>query len=230
MVDFMHFRSACKRQLTAAEFAAADALYVRAYQHTRRHLPSDADSADAAEILRQLFSDVRTPAAASIVARACQAAALGEHSKLLKIALDQIPYLVSQAAHRSLSPAEMRRVRKIHEPWKAASIVLSDAGLSNDDTLALTMGDVSPDGTIATVDSLSTEARLHVRAQHYSRRGNAAGRDEQFIPNPPRAVRDALFAARRDLGLPLHLPRFREGRGQDRWEQMLGVTIMAVNA
>ncbi|MCF6733632.1 hypothetical protein [Blastococcus sp. KM273129] len=215
-VDFPLFRATCRRLLSPQEFRQVDNAYVFAFRSARAILTGDLTEAEVIEFLRIQMAIVVNPAHAATIIRACQAAAF-VNGILLKIDLSSLGYFIADATHRRLTGDELRLVRRLYAPWKAAAVVLTDAEHSIDQLLALQLSDVTETGAVATADGpvpLCDEGRLHLRALRFERLAEEAKRrtaatTRLFTSEAP-AIRTALHAARRDLGLPLTIPRWRD--------------------
>ena len=228
-VDFPLFRASCRQLLTTEDFRTVDGTYTFAFRSARAVLADEVTTAAAIEFLRIQMAAVANPAHATTILRACQAAAF-TNGILLKLDLAGLGYFIANAAHRDLTPDELRLLRRINTPWKAAAVVLTDAGMSIDQIRALHLTDIDEAGGLTDTDvnaRLRDEGRLHLRALRQQRvaeeNGNLAGR--RLVPAEDRAIRTALYNARRDLGIPLDISRWRSGAKKDPFEADLGLSV-----
>lgn len=228
-VDFPLFRATCRRVLSDEDFQVVDSAYTFAYRSARAILAEDISTADVIAFLRIQMAAVVNPAQATTILRACQAAAF-TNGLLIKLDLLGLGLFIANAAHRNLTPDELRLLRRINSPWKAAAAVLTDAGLSIDQIRQVQITDVTDTG--APCDSqlngrLRDEGRLHLRALRLQRLAEqAAGdRNTRLFTSEDRAIRTALYTARRDLGIPLDIPRWRSGAKNDPYEADLGLSV-----
>ncbi|MCF6507471.1 hypothetical protein E9549_08620 [Blastococcus sp. MG754426] len=219
-VDFPLFRATCRRLLSPEEFRQVDNAYVFAFRSARAILTGDLTEAETINFLRVQLASVVNPAHAATILRACQAAAF-VNGILLKIDLSSLGYFIADATHRRLTGDELRLVRRLYAPWKAAAVVLTDAQLSIEQLLTLQVSDVTDTGAVTAAGTpvpLCDEGRLHLRALRFQRCAEEAKRrtaatTRLFTSEAP-AIRTALHAARRDLGLPLTIPRWRDATGK----------------
>jgi hypothetical protein len=228
-VDFPLFRASCQHLLTAEEFRTVDGAYTFAFRSARAVLAGNVTTGAVIEFLRIQMAAVANPAHATTIIRACQAAAF-TNGIMLKLDLAGLGYFIANANHRALTPDELRLLRRINTPWKAAAVVLTDAGMSIDQIRALRITDLDETGGLADTgvnSRLRDEGRLHLRALRLQRRaeedGEPAGR--RLVPAEDRAIRSALYNARRDLGIPLDISRWRSGAKKDPFEADLGLSV-----
>ena len=155
--DFPTFRAACRRRLTASQFAAVDHHYRETFNQTREWLLRHPD-------LRELAED---EAASQLRRSVCASANAGE--TLVKLRAAQAAYFVSgflvrlnrtrsrgrtwtatsppDVAAEGLTRAGADRARRAAAPWNACALALWKTGSVSFGAMArLCVGDVAEDG------------------------------------------------------------------------------------
>lgn len=227
--DFPVFRATCRRLLNPTEFMKVDSAYTFAFRSGRAIVDADVTTKDVTSFLRVQLAAAVNAAHATTIIRAVQAAAF-TNGLLIKVDFNGLGLFIAAATHRKLTTDELRLVRRIYAPWKAAAVVLTDAGLSIDQLCALPLSDVDETGNL-TVDGdvvpVRHEGQLHLRALRLERLDEAGGlaKGARLFRSEDRAIRTALYTARRELGLPLDIPRWRSGNKIDPFENDLGLSI-----
>jgi hypothetical protein len=224
--EFYAFRARVRDVLRPDQFVLVDALYRATFQAIADKPPTSAE--DAAATLRALIAEQRTPGQALTIARAAQAA-LFTHGLLLKVAVDALLHGTAAAAHRRMTPAEVRSLRAYRTCWRSAVAVLHDANLSKDEIHALRVDQVTEEGHLTGVDHqpLLADARVYLRAQRAYRVITGAAPTEPLIPETRARVTFALRRIGAELNLPApgnHVPA--EARKSDRWQHSLGVALL----
>lgn len=235
-VDFPLFRDTCLQLLPAREFRSVDNAYTFAFRSALAILTGDITVDDVVEFLRIQVAAVVNPAHAATIIRACQAAAF-VNGILIKFDLNGLGYFIANTTHRQLTNDELRLLRRIYQPWKAAAVALTDAGLAVDQLLALQLTDVDDTGAmtnVASITPLRHEARLHLRALRFQRlaeeeKRRTAATTRLFTIEAP-AIRTALHAARRDLGIPLNISRWRTPGRPDPFVSDLDISMHRLGA
>jgi len=225
-VAFPLFRAACRDFLPQGEFMLVDAIYTEAFRAWREQAPATTQEAHGA--LTRMLTTVSGQAEAVVVVRACQASALalGNH---VKVDLRTLLTEVDAGRHRRLTSAQVRTLRAYRSPWRAASVVLQDADLTNAQVLQLTMGQVDRTGALSGVEgeSLRPEALTYLRAQRTWRLLNGARDKDPLIELTSRHVHSALVKANVELNLPMSPANTLLGkRRSQRWQDAVGVSLL----
>ncbi len=220
--DFYVFRARARDLLTAEEFAAVDAVYLRTAKGVLTN--PFIGEVEAGDRLLALCQTTENPAEVVTMIRAAQAA-MFRHSVLLKVDLDHFLRLVPHGEHRPLSQPELRALRAYRGTWRPAAVVLLDAGLSVDAVAALRVSEVNTEGDIAGLPlSVPSQEVLRVHSTYLGLLGAQAS--DPLVPVDPRRISTARRDAAIDLGIPGDTPnRSREDKAHDRFRGLLGVSL-----
>lgn len=91
---------------------------------------------------------------------------------------------------------------------------------------ALTLNQITGDGTSVNDQPVDPRDSAYLRAQHLHRQADGAGPDYPYLPHEPRRTVDAIRDARADLSLRLGTGRLSGTEHPDaRWQRRLGLRL-----
>lgn len=223
-VDFPLFLHTASITLDAEDYAKVEQQYWAAYVAA---LSAAATTTEAvADLLQTLMQSNGSPAQAVTILRGVQAASL-MNGYLLKADLTRLHLMVAEAQHRRLVADEVDRLRGLPEPWRAAIVILSDAGYDNDAILSLNLADIDQDGLPRNAPRpLLDEALPLLRTQRIHRLLDGASPDDLFIDDGFRRIQQAMRAAAH-LGLPIDVRRSQSAKA-DRWQHRAGIIVKEI--
>lgn len=214
--DFYIFRARAREVLTAEAFETVDSCYVRVARNVYEAPFTSID--EAAVRLRALVATTDNPAEAITMLRAAQAA-MFRRGLLLKVDVPFFVRSVRDAHHRQLNENEFCALRAFRTTWRSAAVVLSDAGFSIAEVVAMTIAE-------SRNITLSPEGQRLVECHRHFRALNGASDDDRLIEVDVRR----LDAVRREAATDLHIPgclanQSRSESIADRWRRDLGITL-----
>jgi hypothetical protein len=215
--DWPWFRARCRDQLGPDQFAAVDALYLKALRTiydqapdypAKTQLPARLDVTPIVALCGSLLENRYTRAECTVVLRGTQAA-LFRRGYLLRAQVDALlDLLVNGDRPVPLTDRQWRALRGYQQQWRSAAIALAASGFGISDTLSLTVGDVQR-ARAATATELLPGKNLDPRgwplvlAQMFERLGEGAADGEVLFTSAHSMIARALRDTRADLGLRL---------------------------
>lgn len=239
--NFLTFRAEARRHLTPDDFTLVDEVYRRVARETTLWLETTTDPVTETTVLgfiRQQLWRAATYGEMIVRVRAVQVAAFlagwyvqADPHRLLTT-LD----IVSRAAIHNEDT--WRRLRAYREPYRAAACVLAALECSTDQMLAVTLDDITTDGSHIVIDGetkpVPAGADLFVRAQLAQRRIHGATGTDLLMADDNGPYRDRMLveAVRNpaiEVGVALLSHTVSRARiDPNRWAVRYGLSVQAL--